>query len=107
MQKQTKNEYAVDLKDVQDAFNQAAAQYDEVAFLQRTITDRSMEAFEHLKLSAESILDLGAGTGYGARALRAHFKKARITQLDVSNEMLKMSRNQSPRRPGNHERQRP
>lgn len=90
------NNYAIDHRDVRHAFDEAADKYDSVSLLQQTITDRLLEAFEHINIRPSLILDLGSGTGYGSRNLKQLFRKARIFQLDLSVEMLKASRKQSP-----------
>jgi len=88
--------YVIDGCNVQAAFNAAANNYDAFSLLQRTITDRLVESFDQIKIKPTSILDLGAGTGYGSRKLKQQFKKAHIYQIDISGEMLKKSRKQSP-----------
>lgn len=91
------NNYVVESKQVRHAFNAAAKNYDAFSLLQQTITDRLLESFEHIKINPSSILDLGAGTGYGSSQLKQQFKKALICQLDLSTEMLKISRKRAPR----------
>ena len=89
--------HQVDTKQVQHAFNGAAKNYDAHALLQRTVVDRLMEAFDHIKIEPSVILDLGSGSGYGAKQLKHRFKKAHIYQADLSIEMLKGSRKKSSR----------
>jgi malonyl-CoA O-methyltransferase len=96
VQELNNNNYAIDPRDVRFAFNVAAEDYDAVSLLQRTITDRLLETFDHIKINPSSILDLGAGTGYGSRKLKQQFRKAHIYQIDLSGEMLKKSRKHSP-----------
>ena len=64
--------YAVDTRRVRHAFNIAAKNYDAFSLLQQTVADRLIEAFENIKIKPTSILDLGAGTGYGAKQLKKH-----------------------------------
>lgn len=97
MKESMQNNYQLDNKAVRQAFSVAATKYDEFALLQQTVADRLIEAFEHIKIRSATILDLGAGTGYGSRLLKQQFKKAQIYQVDISVEMLKKSRTQSPR----------
>ena len=89
--------YEVDTKQVQHAFNDAAKNYDAHALLQRTVVNRLMEAFDHIKIEPNVVLDLGSGSGYGANQLKRQFKKAHIYQADLSIEMLKGSRKKSSR----------
>lgn len=97
MQNSTDKTYEVDSKLVRRAFNVAAKNYDAFALLQQTVADRLIESFEHIQIEPRSILDLGSGTGYGSKKLKQQFKKAKIYQADISVEMLKKSRAQSPR----------
>ncbi len=97
MQNSIDNNYEVDTKYVRHAFNVAAKNYDTFSLLQQTVTDRLMESFDHIKINPSLILDLGSGTGYGARHLKQQFKKAQIYQMDLSVEMLKSSRKQFSR----------
>jgi len=97
MQNSIDKNYAVDARLVRRAFNMAAKNYDAFALLQQTVVERLIESFEHIKIEAKSILDLGSGTGYGSRKLKQQFKKAQIYQADISVEMLKNSRTQSSR----------
>jgi len=96
VQNSTNSDYVIESRRVQKAFNIAANNYDTFSILQRTITDRLLESFDHIKLEPTSILDLGSGTGYGSKILKQRFKKAHIYQIDISGEMLKQSRRQAP-----------
>ena len=91
------NPYNLDVKRVRRAFDRSAARYDEVAVLQRTVTDRLLESFDLIDTDPGMILDLGSGTGYGARSLRKRFKRASICQLDLSVAMLSLARQAAPR----------
>lgn len=82
---------------VRRSFGKAAADYDRYAVLQRTITERLLESFELIDINPRRILDLGAGTGFGARLLKQQFKRASIVQVDLSQDMLALSRQNSPR----------
>jgi len=97
MQNSIDNSYDIDARHVRQAFNIAAKNYDAFSLLQQTVADRLIESFEYIKTRPSAILDLGSGTGYGARLLKRQFKKAQIYQLDLSVEMLKNSRKQASR----------
>lgn len=97
MQSSIDEDYYVNDKQVQRAFNNAAKHYESHALLQKTIVERLMESFEQIKINPSVILDLGSGLGYGANQLKQKFKKAHIYQTDLSLEMLKGSRKKSPR----------
>ena len=85
-------EYLLNMNKVRHAFDKAAGDYDNYSVLQRTVTDRLVESFDHLKINPSMILDLGSGTGYGSKKLKAIFRKACFYQLDLSCEMLKSSK---------------
>ncbi|HIF51182.1 MAG TPA: malonyl-ACP O-methyltransferase BioC [Thiotrichaceae bacterium] len=97
MKDSIQNNYQLDSKSVREAFNVAATKYDDAALLQQTVADRLIESFEHIKIKPKTILELGAGTGYGSRLLKQLFKKAQIYQVDISVEMIKNSRTHTPR----------
>ena len=92
----TDKDYALSVSNVRRSFETAANQYDKFAELQRTITDRLLEAFEYLRINPENILDLGSGTGYGSRRLNQHFSKSQIYQIDLSRLMISKSRKKEP-----------
>ncbi len=82
---------------VRRSFARAAKDYDRYAVLQKTITERLIESFDLINIEPRKILDLGAGTGYGARLLKKRFKRATVVQVDLSQNMLSLSRQNSPR----------
>ena len=47
------------------------------------------------KVTPRSILDLGAGTGHGARALKRRFPRATVVAVDIAPGMLERARQQS------------
>jgi malonyl-CoA O-methyltransferase len=74
------------------AFEQSAEHYDAVAILQREVADRLLERLEILKMTPQSILDLGSGTGYCSERLAAHYPKSRVTSLDLASAMVNKTR---------------
>ena len=97
MQASNNDEYVIDPRNVRAAFDAAAEDYDAYSILQRTITDRLLESFEHIKIAPKRILDLGSGTGYGSLALKQKFNKAHVYQTDISENMLRFSKKGSRR----------
>ena len=89
-------QYIKNLNNVRTAFEKAAFYYDDNSILQRTITDRLNESLDQIKINPITILDLGSGTGYGAKILHKRFKSAHIYQADLSENMLKVSKKKSP-----------
>jgi len=96
MKKHNNNRYTKNLNHVRAAFEKAAFQYDEYSILQRTIADRLDESLEQIKINPKTILDLGSGTGYGAQILHKRFRNSHIYQIDLSENMLKVSKKKSP-----------
>jgi malonyl-CoA O-methyltransferase len=88
--------YTLDPRAVRRSFARAAQHYDEAAFLQRKVADAVLERLDLFRLDPRRILDLGAGTGYGARHLAKRYPKARCLALDLSPEMLRIARRRAP-----------
>ena len=79
---------AVDKKRVRQSFDRAVETYDEHAALQRLVVDQLIESLEIIRIAPQTILDVGAGTGYCARALERMYPRARTILLDISHSML-------------------
>lgn len=79
---------ALDKRLVRASFDKAAAQYDEVAVLQREVGARILERLELIKINPQRILDVGCGTGILSQALHKRYKKAHLISLDIAPRML-------------------
>jgi malonyl-CoA O-methyltransferase len=97
MQNSIDNNYAFDINNVRNAFNEAARHYDQHCVLQNTVAERLIESFEQIKIKPLSILDLGTGTGQATKQLKQQFKSSQLYQADLSEEMLKNARRKSSR----------
>lgn len=86
-------------RDVQRSFGNAAATYDDNAFLQREIVNRLFERLDYIKLEPRRVLDLGSGTGYVSEKCRARFPKSELIALDLATEMLQFSKSRLPPTP--------
>jgi malonyl-CoA O-methyltransferase len=84
--------YQLDPRAVRRAFDKAAATYDQAAALQDEVRNRLLERLTLVRRMPETILDLGAGTGVGARALRDSYARAQVIALDASIRMLDIAR---------------
>ncbi|MGA8277719.1 MAG: malonyl-ACP O-methyltransferase BioC [Rhodanobacteraceae bacterium] len=82
----------LDLAQVRRAFARAAADYDAHAALQMEVGRRLRERLECATREPERVLDVGAGTGHGAAALRAHWPRAKVIALDLSLPMLRVAK---------------
>lgn len=86
------SEFELDKRRVRTAFARAAASYDAAAVLQREIGDRLLARLDLVKIKPARVLDLGAGTGYCTRALRARYPRAQILALDLARASLVYAR---------------
>lgn len=78
----------LDKRSVRRGFDRAAPRYDEVNFLAREIGLRMAERLDLLRALPSDVLDLGSGTGAGARMLRARYADCRVVELDFALQML-------------------
>lgn len=79
---------------IRRAFGRASTTYDAAAVLQREVNARLLERLDELKLqpAPRRVLDLGAGTGTGSRALCRRFGRASVVALDFALPMLQTLR---------------
>ncbi|MGD9583770.1 MAG: malonyl-ACP O-methyltransferase BioC [Lysobacterales bacterium] len=81
----------LDSRRVRAAFGRAAPGYAALARLQAQIEDQLLERVGELPLQPARILDVGAGTGRAAAALRRRFTRAETIALDLALPMLKVA----------------
>lgn len=81
-------EMELDDRSVRRAFERAAGRYDELSVLQKEIGTRLFARLEYVKLQPQSVLDLGAGTGYFTAELLRRYKKAQVVAADFALPML-------------------
>lgn len=86
------NEFEIDKREVRRAFSRAAGAYDAAAVLQREVCVRLLEKLDYITLQPGRVLDIGSGTGWGARQLGDKYKQAEIVGLDIALGMLQASR---------------
>jgi malonyl-CoA O-methyltransferase len=87
--------FELDRRALARSFDRAAPSYDAVATLQRQVRTELLSRLDYFTLAPHWVLDLGAGTGAGARTLRGRFPRARVLALDIAPAMLRAV----PRRP--------
>jgi len=80
---------------VRRAFDRASGQYEAVARLQGRVNDELLERLEFFRFEPRVVLDLGAGTGRGARALARMYPDACVIALDISEGMLQEARREA------------
>lgn len=88
------NDFFTEKSQVRRSFERAAHSYDAAAVLQREVNERMLAKLEIVRHQPGLILDIGSGTGYGARALRQHFPRGRVVEADLALTMLQVSRQQ-------------
>jgi SAM-dependent methyltransferase len=81
-------DYRPDKAKMAQSFAAAAAQYDDVAVLQRQTADELLERLSLTTLEPETILDLGAGTGRNLALLQQRYPQARLLAMDIAPGML-------------------
>ncbi len=86
-----------DKRQVARHFSAAACGYDEHAVLQTRVAEELLSRLELVDIQPGRILDLGAGTGYAARRLRARYGRSRLLLLDIAHGMLQQARRAQPR----------
>lgn len=77
------------------SFGAASRSYDGAATLQAQVRDELLSRLVLLREAPRAVLDLGAGTGLGARALKRAFPRATVTATDISAAMLDQARRHS------------
>lgn len=73
---------------VRRSFDKAARTYDAAAVVPTEIRNRLLERLDIVRLQPQTVLDLGAGTGYASKALKQRYRAAEIIALDLSPAML-------------------
>jgi malonyl-CoA O-methyltransferase len=88
----TAGEFRLDRTAVLRSFERASAHYHSAAQLQAAVGAELLERLQYFPLEPRVIVDLGAGTGRGAAALRARFPRARVIALDLVYAMMQEAR---------------
>jgi malonyl-CoA O-methyltransferase len=84
--------YDLDLARVRRAFGRSAGAYDAAAVLQARVRTELLERLDVVRLEPQVVLDLGAGTGHGALALKRRYRNSRVVALDLAEGMLREAR---------------
>ncbi|HET9693976.1 MAG TPA: pimeloyl-ACP methyl ester esterase BioH [Steroidobacteraceae bacterium] len=83
-----KDAFALDVGRVRHSFSIAARAYDAAAVLQKRVRDELLGRLDLLTMRPQAVLDLGAGTGHAAAALRRRYPDSRVVALDLAPGML-------------------
>jgi malonyl-CoA O-methyltransferase len=87
--------FGLDRRAVARAFHRASGGYDAAAELQQRVRAELLGRLEELQVTPQAVLDLGAGTGQGARALKRRYPGATVVAVDIATGMLEQARAQS------------
>jgi malonyl-CoA O-methyltransferase len=80
-----------DKKSMSKNFNSAAPGYDDVAVLQKYTGKELLDRLQLVRLSPGTVLDIGSGVGGMAEDLSSMYRKSRIIQVDIAENMLRRS----------------
>jgi malonyl-CoA O-methyltransferase len=86
------NEFWLEPELVRAAFNRASPHYDAASAVITELRNRLLERLDVVRLAPARVLDLGAGTGVGTRALKERYPKAEVVALDSAQHMLQHAR---------------
>ena len=81
--------YRIDKARVRASFDRAAISYDAAAVLQKEVRERMLNRLDFVKITPETIVDAGCGTGHASLALTRRFAASRVISLDIALGMLK------------------
>ena len=88
------DEFFLDPRVVRRAFEHAAESFDAASVVHAEIRSRLIERLDVVRLDPTVVLDLGAATGHGSRALKTRYPRANVIALDLSTAMLREARRQ-------------
>jgi len=85
-----------DPRQVRRAFSRAASGYDAAAALQAEVRSRLLESLDYLdERVPQVVLDVGAGTGHAAAAMKKRWPRAQVVAIDLALPMLRQARRQA------------
>jgi malonyl-CoA O-methyltransferase len=87
--------FVLDRRAVRAAFDRASARYDAAALLQSRVREELLSRLDLIKVAPEVVVDLGCGTGDGARRLKDRYRGALVIGLDPAPGMLRETRRRS------------
>jgi malonyl-CoA O-methyltransferase len=85
-------EFLLDERAQRRARDRAAGGFDAVAVVQSEVRHRLLERLQFVRMDPALCVDLGAGTGHAALALRRRYPRSAILAIDSSTGMLREAR---------------
>jgi len=85
----------LDRASVRRSFERASASYDGAAVLQARVRMELLDRLRLIGIEPARVLDLGCGTGEGARQLKRRYPRALTVGLDIAPGMLREARHRS------------
>jgi malonyl-CoA O-methyltransferase len=85
----------IDPQQVAKSFGAASRRYDAAAWLQTVVRDELLSRLDLLRTPPQAALDLGAGTGLAALAIKRRYRRAAVTAADIAAPMLAVTRGRS------------
>jgi malonyl-CoA O-methyltransferase len=82
-------EFRLDGRQVRRSFGRAAHDYDAAAVLQARVRKELLERLDLMRIEPSVVLDLGAGTGHAAIALKRRYRSSQVMALDLAEGMLR------------------
>jgi malonyl-CoA O-methyltransferase len=77
---------------IKRSFGRAAGTYHAAAVMQKEVCARLAERLSLIRLNADNVLDMGAGTGFATPLLKARYPQTNLVSLDLAPEMLSHAR---------------
>jgi malonyl-CoA O-methyltransferase len=84
--------FRIDRRTLARAFDRASRSYDAGAVLQAEVRAELLSRLQYFQLAPQVVVDLGCGTGHGARALGERFRGAQVLAVDLAPAMLREAR---------------
>jgi malonyl-CoA O-methyltransferase len=84
------------MNNIKNAFNKAAKNYNKHAILQQEVANRLFFNLKLIKNPFETIVDLGAGTGFLSHLLVDEFVDSKVIALDFAQNSLKINQQKTP-----------
>jgi malonyl-CoA O-methyltransferase len=85
-------QYELDRALVRKSFDEASRTYDAAAVLQNEVRSRLHARLDLVRLEPSIVVDMGCGTGRGARDLKDRYRSAQVLGIDLAFGMLRAAR---------------